>query len=573
MGITFGLASSRLNVTLFKSYLASFSLMFMNFIPIILLMTFLYLLSNKLWLGYAISALAFVSMGIVNKLKLTYRDDPFIFADMKLVGESLEMSKTYDLSLNSTVIFTIIGLIIIGVLLKVFFQPKIESKKLRMSLLLSLVIISIIIFKGFYFSPNVYAKIGDMDKINRWIESEQYQAKGLVYPFIYSINDVKVTPPEDYDPKIAEEILNKYSYQDISEDKKINIVSIMLEAYNDFSEFEGVELNIDVYEEFHKLQEESIQGKLVTNVFGGGTIDTERGFLTGYHNHPKYLNKTNAFPWYFKEQGYRTESMHPITGSFYNRRNVNEYLGIDKFDHYDNKYKEIQEDYLMDMKFFDYIIEGFENSKKDKQPYFHFSVTYQNHGPYADTKSTETEYLVRKNHYNDPDYNIINNYLNGINQTDKALKKLIDRFRNEEEPTVIVLFGDHNPWLGAGNSVYNMLDINMDLESIEGFKNYYQTPYLIWGNDAAQEILDKELVGQGPTLSPNILMSELFDYLEWEGNEYIQFIGDMKKNFDVNHNLFFKENEEFTKHLSEENKVLWKEFINLEHYQSYNFKE
>ena len=167
----------------------------------------------------------------------------------------------------------------------------------------------------------------------------------------------------------------------------------------------------------------------------------------------------------------------------------------------------------------------------------------------------------------------MNNYLNGINQTDKALKKLIDRFRNEEEPTVIVLFGDHNPWLGAGNSVYNMLDINMDLESIEGFKNYYQTPYLIWGNDAAQEILDKELVGQGPTLSPNILMSELFDYLEWEGNEYIQFIGDMKKNFDVNHNLFFKENEEFTKHLSEENKVLWKEFINLEHYQSYNFKE
>lgn len=573
MGITFGLASSRLNVTLFKSYLDSFLLMVMNFIPIILLMTFIYLISNKLWLGYAISALAFVSMGIVNKLKLTYRDDPFIFADMKLVGESLEMSKTYDLSLNSTVIFTIIGLVIIGILLKVFFQPEIQSKKLRMSLLLGLTVISIIIFKGFYFSPEVYAKVGDMDKINRWIESEQYQAKGLVYPFIYSINDVKVTPPEDYDPKIAEETLNKYSYQDIPEDKKINIVSIMLEAYNDFSEFEGVDLNVDVYEEFHKLQEESIYGKLVTNVFAGGTIDTERGFLTGYHSHPKYFNKTNAFPWYFKEQGYRTESMHPITGSFYNRRNVNEYMGFDNFDHYDNKYKEIQEDYLMDMQFFDYIIEGFENSKKDNQPYFHFSVTYQNHGPYSDEEYTETEYLVRKDYYNDSDYNIMNNYLNGINQTDKALKKLVDRFRNEEEPTVIVLFGDHNPWLGAGNSVYNMLDINMDLEGVEGFKNYYQTPYLIWGNDAAQEILDKELLGQGPTVSPNILMSELFDYLDWEGNEYIQYIGDMKSKINVNHNLFFKENEEFTKELSEENKELWKEFINLEHYQSYNYQE
>lgn len=573
MGVTFSLATAVFNIPLIKSYLSSWLLMLMNIIPIILLMTFIYLISNKLWLGYSITAFAFVAMGIANKLKLKYRDDPLVFIDLKLVGESLEMSKTYDLSLSGLVIVTILGLIGIGVLLKRFFPAEIESRKLRGGLLLSLSLVSIIIFGSFYFNSDVYASIGDLEMVNRWIESEKSQSKGIVYPFVYSIKDLKVVPPEGYDPKKAQEDLNKYTYEDIEDDKKINVVSLMLEAYNDFSEFEGIDLNIDVYEEFHKIQEESIHGKLVTNVFAGNTINTERAFLTGYFNHPKYIKKTNSFPWYLKEQGYRTESIHPITGSFYNRRNVNEFLGFDKFDHYDNKFKDIQEAYLMDMDFFDYVIEGFENSKKDKIPYFHFSVTYQNHGPYSNEEMTDTEYMVRKDHYTDPEYNIMNNYLAGIKQTDEALKKLFDRFRNEEEPTVILIFGDHNPWLGYGNTVYQMLDIDLDLENVEGFKNYYQTPYVIWGNDAAKKILNKDLMGQGKTIGPNILMSELFDQLDWQGNEYMQFIGDMKKTIDVNHELYFKENGEFTKELSEENKELWQRFINLEHYYSNKFKE
>ena len=571
MLITFSLATAVFNQALIESYLSSGLLILMNIIPIILLMTFIYLISNKLWLGYSITAFAFVTMGIANKLKLKYRDDPLVFTDLKLVGESMEMSKTYDLSLSKLIILTLLGLIVIGVLLRFFFQPKIESKKLRGSLLLSLGIVSLIIFSTFYFNSDIYASIGDLEVVNKWIESEKSQSKGIVYPFVYSIKDLIVVPPEGYDPKKAQEDLDKYTYENIAEDKKINIVSLMLEAYNDFSEFEGIDLNIDVYEEFHKLQEEAIHGKLVTNVFAGNTINTERGFLTGYFNHPKYLEKVNSFPWYLKEQGYRTESIHPITGSFYNRRNVNDFMGFDKFDHYDNKFKAIQEEPLKDMQFFDYVIEGFEDSKKDKLPYFHFSVTYQNHGPYSNEKHSETEYMVRKDHYTDPEYNIMNNYLSGINQTDKALKKLFDRFRHEEEPTMIVIFGDHNPWLGYGNTVYNMLDIDLDLEGVEGFKNYYQTPYLIWGNEAAKKILNKDLVGEGKSVSPNILMSEVFDYLDWEGNQYIQFIGDMKKTIDVNHELFFKENGEFTKELTEENSEIWNSFVNLEHYYSNKF--
>src|SRR5690606_28025931 len=100
---------------------------------------------------------------------------------------------------------------------------------------------------------------------------------------------------------------------------------------------------------FHEIKREAIHGWLVTNIFAADTIKTEREFLTGYSSHPRYLKNTNSFVWYFREQGYRTEAMHPIYGWFYNRRNVNEYLGFNSFHYYENKYKEIQEEFFNDI--------------------------------------------------------------------------------------------------------------------------------------------------------------------------------------------------------------------------------
>ena len=51
---------------------------------------------------------------------------------------------------------------------------------------------------------------------------------------------------------------------------------------------------------------------------------------------------------------------------------------------------------------------------------------------------------------------------------------------------VIVVFGDHNPWLGDGNAVYKAIGLDLDFSTEEGFYNYYSTRYLIWANDAAK---------------------------------------------------------------------------------------
>lgn len=197
MTISFGLSSARLNLPLFKSYFQQGLLIWMNFIPIFLFMAFIYLISNRLWLGYLVTALTFTFMGIVNKLKLTYRDDPFTFLDMKLVGESLEMTKTYDLSLSTRLVAIIVGLVAIGILLKIFFQPRVENKNTRIGLLVSLAIVSLVIFKGYYFSQGLYDRLGDRDVINQWVESERYQSKGFVYPLSIACKMEGESPQKD----------------------------------------------------------------------------------------------------------------------------------------------------------------------------------------------------------------------------------------------------------------------------------------------------------------------------------------------------------------------------------------
>ena len=570
MTITFVFSSATWDIPMFKSYFSSGLLVFMNLIPIFIVMIILYVVTNRMWLSYLLTSIIFISMSIVNRFKLTYRDEPFAFLDIKLIKESMEMTETYSIKFTPNMIIMVVGVIIITVVLKFLLDNKLESKKLRVSLFLGVVIISFIIFNKPYFNSTVYAELGDKTLINVWSKSQQFQSKGFVYPFIYSITEARETVLEGYDEEKAIEDLYIYEYEDIPTDQKVNVIAIMLEAYNDFSKFESIDLQKDPYQYFHTLQEESIHGKLVTNVFGGGTIDTERAFLTGYKNHPKYYKDTNSFVRYLNEQGYKTEAMHPIYGWFYNRRNANTYIGFDNYDYYENKYSKVSEEFLQDIDFFDYIIEGYETSIDNDEPYFNFSVTYQNHGPYDENSYPENQFIENKENYDEIAFNMFNNYLAGIGRTDIAIKKLVEYFREQDEPTVIVFFGDHNPWLGKDDIGYDMLDIDIDFASVDGLLNYYETPYLIWGNESAKDTIGKDLVGEASNISPNFLMAELFGQLGWKGNEYMQYVQEVKSYIDVNHEVYFKENGEYTLTLSEENEKRYKDFLNVEFYNSHN---
>lgn len=565
---SFLFTNSYLNLEMFYSYF-EFKLFMLNFVPILVIMILLYLVSKRVHISWLITSFCVFGLGVANQTKVFYRDDVVKFEDIALIKEALIMSNNVGVVIKSYTVIFLLLIIFMFFVIKKHLNKNNYSRIKNCILIVGVIVLMFFGYRGIYKNNNIYDSVGDESLINRWIFTRQSQIRGLIYPFICSIDDGIIVEPDDYDEDKVVEILSEYKYQNIPKDKKVNVIAIMLEAYNDFSKFDEIEFKEDIYKEFHKIQKDSISGNLVTSIFGGGTITTERNFLTGYYELSSFRKKTNSYVWYFKEQGYRTEAMHPIYGAFYNRASVNPNLGFDIYYNYENMFSNIECDteFVSDDLFFDAIIEGYENSKKDGVPYFNFSVTYQNHVPYNSSYYEGKEYYFDNVGLDDVSYNLINEYFSWIKKTNDALKYLINYFDNEDEPVVVVLFGDHNPALGDNASVYHELGINIDVSNLDGFLNYYETPYVIHANESARKMFDNDFVGNGDDISPIFLMNELFNNMGIKGNNYMQYMNDFKNNIDVISSIYYKEDGEFVNAIDSKYLKLIKEYNSINYYQ------
>ena len=136
----------------------------------------------------------------------------------------------------------------------------------------------------------------------------------------------------------------------------------------------------------------------------------------------------------------------------------------------------------------------------------------------------------------------------------------------------MLVFGDHKPWLGDGNSVYRELGVDLNPVTWEGFTNYYATPYLLWANDAAEELLGHEISGEGPALSPGFLMKLVFDQLGWQGDRYMQLSDRVYQLTPVMHTGgYYLEDGRFTSSPSAETSAVLRDLSWLEYYRDSRF--
>ena len=187
---------------------------------------------------------------------------------------------------------------------------------------------------------------------------------------------------------------------------------------------------------------------------------------------------------------------------------------------------------------------------------FDFHITYQGHGPYTTDQVEWGGGAWDPTGYYDVSeyaYNVMNNYLGSVRDTGDRMLALLDELRYDGTPVVVVLYGDHNPWLGDSASGYAELGIDLDVHTETGFLQYYSTRYVIWANEAAKAQLGNDFVGEGPRLSSNYLMNEVFNQLGWTGNAYMQLTEDVRQTLSVvTSNGAYVENGVWTEQLSEE---------------------
>ena len=418
-----------------------------------------------------------------------------------------------------------------------------------------------------YLNKKAYDAVENYEYLNRWSATQNYISHGFFYPFFHSISEFVETPPPGYSEERAKQVLGAYQDADIPADKKVNILSFMREAYVDFSRYGIPGLDVSGYDLYHQLEAESYTGDLLTNIFAGGTVDSERCFLTGNYQLKNFRAPANSHLWYLRDQGYTVEGSHPYYQWFYNRQNINQYLGFERFRYLEGDYENLTTAYLPeDGVLLPEVYNDFVKNKSTGKPYFSFTLNIQSHGPY-DTASYDggVEYLTGD--YSEGCRNAMNNYMDLIMDSDVELMKLVDKLRSDPDPVVLILFSDHLPWMGDANAYYQELGLDIDPGTEAGFRTHYTTRYLIWANEAAKTVLGSDFSGEGPTVSPCYLMNLAFQQMGWQGSAYLQAMDAFSGTFPVvTTNGCYVVDGVFSDAVPQEREAWFQDFLSLQYY-------
>ena len=225
-----------------------------------------------------------------------------------------------------------------------------------------------------------------------------------------------------------------------------------------------------------------------------------------------------------KAQGYETLAMHPNRAANWNREKVYPSMGFDQFiskENWGDLYRDKIRSHESDKSTYDKIINIYEEKEKN-QKLFTFCVTMQNHGGYGAETRNGYEPTVKLNYKKE--YPQAETYLSLARESDSAFKDLLDYFEKAEEPTMIIMFGDHWPAI-EDDFLSKVIGKDTGDLSLTESQTLYTTPYVIWTNYPSET---KE-----QDISSNYLGSYILELAGAELSPYNQFLLNLKEELPV----------------------------------------
>lgn len=534
----------------------------LNWIPVLLLQAALYGITGRQWSAYLLTALLVVGASAGSFYKLRYRSVPFVFSDLFILGDALEVAGDFDLTPNIRLIIAAVC-VPLGMLGLIFFAKGRPSRPVRLLLCLACVLSAGVLWVKIYSDETFYREkaVADENIVAILWDEMIFASTGSVYPFLHSITYAIEKPPEGYTEAETKALLASYPEAEIPADRRVHLLAFQLESFCDYTEFGIQGMQPGFYDLFHALEAESYAGNLVVDIIGGGTINTERCFLTGTTRLFTYSAPAESYVRLLRSLGYTALTDHPHFGSFYARVGVNSYLGFESFRDRENYYEDLvsgfEDHWMSDSILFPAVVDQFEDYASRGDDVFSFTVTTQGHGGYTAQPYKGPEVFWDADGCSAETKSEVNTYFSKIADTQIHLDAAIERLRNDPEPVVVLLFGDHQPRLACCDEFYAAAGLDFSPNSLESLLNSYTTRYLLWANEAARELLGDDLVGEGPTVSPGFLMGVVFERLGWRGSAFMQLGEEVRSQISViNDNGFFLTADGPTGTLTEEQEKL-----------------
>ena len=468
--------------------------------------------------------------GCANHYLIAFRGRTLFPGDFLSLGTAANVAGNYDYSLSQRQWVTLIMMIAVILAMKVL--PNEPRKKFSWKVF-GASAGAAVVFLSVFFGTSMVEKLG--------IEPSMWTTRGngLFLNFAVCMKYMKVEKPDTY----SQQTLNDLGTENASDDlsvtvvdpdgtvRPVNVIVIMNESFSDLSVLPGVETNQDAMPFIRSLTENTIKGYAYSSVFGGTTANSEYEFLTG-HTTAFFSPGTIPYQMYVKpdsaslvgqmdDLGYRTIAMHPFYASGWNRPTVYADFGFDEVLFYDSfQNLSYVRSYISDQADYENIVRLYEEKEPGEKLFF-FNVTMQNHSSYDqpwDNLPREVWLTGDKEGL----YPTVDQYLSLLYQSDRALEYLMDYFSQVEEPTLLLVFGDHQPQV-YGTFYQDML--GTDLSAADAQKKQ-AVPFLIWANYDIPE-------RSGLQLSLNYLSSLLVETAGLPQTGYQQFLAGLWEDLPV----------------------------------------
>ena len=527
----------------------------------LLILLFLYILTRKIALSAYICLGLAEFIGLGNYCVMQFRGSYVMYGDLLVIGTAMEVAGNYKLVMDRyfyiPLIILAVAILLVRLLARPFRKSREEKLLLKQEKLLQkgtkearqkrkqrirstligegLLIVFVVIgmYNGFLFN---------YIKGNGWNYTQEIEEHGYMPYFFSNIMATANVKLEGYDREEADAAIEKgaAAYDEKHEEKAVqepNIIVIQNEAFADLSVIYDYELSDDCMPFVHSLTENTQKGYVNTSVTGGPTANTEFEFLTRYSF--AYLSTGSiAYAQYVKAKmpsiltvlknqrtPYYAIGYHPYHASGYNRESVYQTLGFDEGIFYeDTTGMDRVRGLLSDRADYRDVVSMYEENKKNRnQPLFVFNVTIQNHSPFT-TLNDKLDSQIKVTSFEGTKG--INNYFTLLKESDAAFEELVNYFKGADEPTIILMYGDHQPsWDDDSKKVWEEHYISDD-KSVRDRDKYY-VPYVMWANYDIEEYDglkwgDNE--GKKDVISMNYLSSKLLQNAEVQLPDYDKYL-------------------------------------------------
>lgn len=420
-------------------------------------------------------------LAFINYFVYQFRGNEFSFGDVKAAATGLSVASKYEFRLYPYAFYVIVLMVLFYGLIS---RMKLELGRKWMFRL-----------GGFAVAISLFSYLNvktDAMMMESWEQKGTYK-NGYILNFALGIRDSFVSEPEGYSTEAVAALEQEYGEtKQSSSEEDPTIIVVMNESFSDLSVIGDLETSEPLTPFLDSLTENTICGKALSSVYGAKTPNSEWEFLTGNSMaflpggsvvYQQYMNEEPySLVSTLKDRGYTCLAMHPYYSSGWSRDKVYEDMGFDEMyfiEDFDQS--QIMREYITDEEMYNGIIKQFE-AKEENEKLFVMGITMQNHGGYTDFYENFTSTVHMSNGY----YGDVDQYLTLVNESDKALEKLITYFESVDEKVEIVFFGDHQP--GLNSQFYRQLNgRGMSGLTLQEMQNFYTVPFFIWTNYESEE--------------------------------------------------------------------------------------